>query len=77
MKAVDYLKTKARMTNNCETDYCVFKCPLNNMRNKSNSKESCTEFEQIYPEQAVEIIEKWGEGTPAKNLFKRVVGEVT
>ena len=67
MKAVDYLKEKARMTNNCDTDYCVFKCPLNSKRNKTNT--SCTIFEINYPKTAVEIVEKWAKENPVKTYL--------
>lgn len=67
MKAVDYLKAKERMTNGCDADYCVFKCPLSSRRNKIYK--SCTKFELSNPEQAIEIVENWTKENPVKTYL--------
>ena len=54
MKAVDYLKEKARMSN----------CPLNNVENMA-----CVILESKYPEKAVEIVEKWAKENPVKTYL--------
>lgn len=62
MKAVDYLKEKARMTNNCDT---CRNCPLDNVENMM----SCVILESNYPEKAVEIVEKWAKENPVKTYL--------
>lgn len=62
MKAVDYLKEKARMTNNCDT---CRNCPLDNVENMM----TCMKFESDYPEKAVEIVEKWAKENPVKTYL--------
>ena len=62
MKAVDYLKEKARMTNNCDT---CRNCPLDNVENMM----TCIVLESKYPEKAVEIVEKWAKENPAKTYL--------
>ncbi len=62
MKAVDYLKAKARMTNNCDT---CRNCPLDNVENMM----SCVILESKYPEKAVEIVEKWAKENPVKTYL--------
>lgn len=57
MKAVEYLKVKVRMTKDC-TILCR-DCPL----------DDCNELEIDYPEQAVEIVEKWAKENPAKTYL--------
>lgn len=57
MKAVDYLKAKRRMTGNCHI--LCRDCPLDN----------CNELEADYPEQAVEIVEKWAKEHPVKTYL--------
>jgi hypothetical protein len=59
MKAVDYLKEKARMCN--FYTYCS-KCPLGEAGNSDEL--DCCDYELDYPEEAVEIVEKWARGNP-------------
>ena len=58
MKAVDYLKEKVRM---CKSYECP-ECPLS-MR-KNNYKIDCVNFIKSYPEEAVELVEKWAKENP-------------
>lgn len=60
MKAIDYLKEKGRMTQNC-TIHCD-DCPFNYDNN-------CTTFDSKYPEQAIEIVEKWAKENPVKTYL--------
>ena len=57
MKAVDYLKAKARMADNCHI--LCRDCPLKN----------CSKLEIDYPEQAVEIVERWAKENPVKTYL--------
>ena len=54
MKAIDYLKAKGRMADNCHI--LCRDCPLKN----------CSKLEIDYPEQAVEIVERWAKENPVK-----------
>lgn len=65
MKAVEYLKTKNRMTNNCEA-YC-FNCLLGSGLN--GQKVTCKRLEIEFPEEAVEIVEKWAKENPVKTYL--------
>ncbi len=65
MKAVDYLKAKARMTNNCKID--CDECPIDFDNN--GVKKNCVKFESEHTEQAVEIISKWAKENPVKTYL--------
>ena len=67
MNAVDYLKAKGRMTEGCGIYHCSEKCPLNSSRNGLNI--SCNNFENNYPEKAIEIVEKWAKENPLKTYL--------
>lgn len=63
MTAVEYFRTKNRMTNGCGVGECKI-CPL-----CCKSEElhiGCDELEFIFPEKAVDIVQKWAEQHPAK-----------
>lgn len=67
MKAVDYLKEKARMTN-CYSSRCnPVCCPLSS--NNNGIGLSCALIEKRYPEKAVEIVEKWAKENPVKTYL--------
>ena len=62
MEAVEYLKAKSRMCN-----VLVCNCL---MSKRNNGKELlCGSFEKDYPEQAVEIVEKWANEHPIKTYL--------
>ena len=68
MKAVDYLREKGRMTNNCETS--CYNCILGSNSNKVSigykTHISCGAFEGCFPEKAVELIKTWAIENPEK-----------
>ena len=64
MKAVEYLKAKGRMTDNCKDIYMCRKCKLGESIN--GEELSCINLEAWHPEQAVEIVEKWAKENPVK-----------
>ena len=53
----NYLKEQNRMTGNCEID-CK-DCPISDNNNKTNLL--CVEFENTYPDKAIEIVQKWSD----------------
>ena len=65
MKAVDYLKTRGRMTKNCNISCGM--CPLDYNNNKKDTV--CSKFENNYPEEAVEIVENWAKEHPVKTYL--------
>jgi hypothetical protein len=70
MKAVEYLKEKARMTNGCGSQCNPVRCPLSSDNTAINGIGlSCTLFEKRYPEKAVEIVEKWAKENPPKTYL--------
>lgn len=58
----NYLKEKARLSKNCEIDCSL--CPLCSKNNCLQS--SCTQLEQISPNLAVVIVQKWSDSCPMK-----------
>ena len=65
MDAIEYLKIKNRMTQNCNIN--CFDCPLSYKNTKTS--ESCTEFIRTYPEKAIEIVENWAKEHPVKTFL--------
>lgn len=56
MDAVKYFKIKSKMTNGCHWENCG-KCTLSNENNGMDK--DCNDLEMLYPEKAIEIVEKW------------------
>lgn len=62
MDAVEFLKERGRMTENCGIAYC--NCPLDK---KNNGRElDCTDLENQYPKTAISIVEQWSREHPKK-----------
>lgn len=62
MKAIEYLKAKARFC----TGICNI-CPLNS--NNNEEKLYCDDLEIERPEIAVELVEKWAKENPVKTYL--------
>lgn len=74
MDAVKYFKERLRMVNSiggidgtCNYAKCTI-CPLYNDNNAKGI--CCSEFETLYPEKAVAIIEKWAAEHPQKTMLQ-------
>jgi len=65
MNAVEYLKERCRMTNDCKIS--CWDCPISTDNNKTSL--SCDKFEHTNPEQAVKIVEKWAKENPVKTCL--------
>ena len=65
MNAIDYLKEKGRMTKDC-TIHCD-DCPF--YYDNNGTENDCTNFDSLYPEQAIEIVEKWAKENPVKTYL--------
>ena len=74
MDAVKYFEEKRRMLDSLgRTDRVCFgvecsNCPLHSQNNGRGL--NCGELEVIYPEQAIEIIEKWSQEHPRKTMLQ-------
>lgn len=68
MSAIEYLKTKQKLTNGCHTQQACKKCKLKQAMGGKGI--DCIQFEQQYPEQAIEIIKTWSKEVPAKPDIK-------
>ena len=65
MTALEYLKTKARMTNNC-----TISCKQCYFHQVEDLKEyTCFTFQTKHPEKAIEIVKKWAEENPVKTYM--------
>lgn len=70
MTKVDYLKAKARMVRVNLVGGCTIfcsDCPLSIRNNGMNV--ICSDFERLYPEEAVAIVQKWAEEHPRKTIL--------
>ena len=71
MTATEYLKTKARMIQFGDDGVCTIECDNCQLFSKNNGKEvPCDCFENMYPEEAVDIIQKWADVHPKKTMMQ-------
>ncbi len=69
-KTENYFAEKRRMAKRAETGLCKLgcsNCPLCSVNN--NKGLSCTGFEMLYPEKAIEIIQRWSDEHPRKTYL--------
>lgn len=75
-KTENYFAEKLRMTKRrkiygnaymCKID-CA-NCPLNSLNNGTNDMTSCSDFEALYPEKAIAIVQKWSDEHPQKTYL--------
>ena len=74
MDALEYLKIRGRMTSNCNKS--CGNCPL--YYDNNGKKKTCTEFEFLYPNEAISIISKWEKEHPLKtnkDKYKEIIRE--
>lgn len=79
-KTENYFAEKRRMTKKhklnggayiCELN-CT-ECPLNSSNNGSSDMTSCSDFEALYPEKAIEIVQKWSDEHPPKTYLTELL----
>ena len=66
----NYFAEKRRMTKRAENGLCKLgcsNCPLCSINN--NKGQSCTAFEMLYPEKAIEGVQKWSDEHPPKTYL--------
>lgn len=75
-KTENYFAEKRRLTKRrkiygnaymCKID-CA-NCPLNSSNNGTNDMTSCSDFEALYPEKAIAIVQKWSDEHPRKTYL--------
>lgn len=69
-KTENYFAEKRRMTKRAKNGLCKLgcsNCPLCSINN--NKGQSCTAFEMLYPEKAIEIVQKWSDEHPQKTYL--------
>lgn len=69
-KTENYFAEKLRMTKRAKNGPCKLgcsNCPLCSINN--NKGQSCTAFEMLYPEKAIEIVQKWSDAHPQKTFL--------
>lgn len=75
-KTENYFAEKRRMTKKhklnggayiCELN-CT-ECPLNSSNNGSSDMMSCSDFETIYPQKAIAIVQKWSDEHPKRTYL--------
>ena len=69
-KTENYFAEKLRMTKRAKNGLCKLgcsNCPLCSINN--NKGQSCTAFEMLYPEKAIEIVQKWSDEHPQRTYL--------
>jgi hypothetical protein len=69
-KTENYFAEKRRMAKRAENGLCKLvcsNCPLCSVNN--NKGQSCTAFEMLYPEKAIEAIQRWSDEHPPKTYL--------
>ena len=70
MNFVDYMKHKARMVKMDDRGECTITCESCPLSGLNNEKEMyCLNFEHLYPELAVEIVDKWAKENPVETYL--------
>lgn len=79
-KTENYFAEKRRMTKRrkiygnaymCKID-CA-NCPLNSLNNGTNDMTSCSDFEALYPEKAIAIVQRWSNAHPQKTYLTELL----
>lgn len=72
-KTENYFIEKLRMTKRTRGEGCKIKCsecPLSSQNNGTSDEfMSCVTFEMLYPEKAIEIVQKWSDAHPQKTFL--------
>lgn len=66
----NYFAEKRRMTKRSANGLCKLgcsNCPLYSINN--NKGQSCTAFEMLYPEKAIEIVQRWSDEHPQRTYL--------
>lgn len=76
----NYFAEKRRMTKKHKLNggayICELKCtdcPLNSSNNGSSDMMSCSDFETIYPQKAIAIVQKWSDEHPKRTYLTELL----
>lgn len=76
----NYFAEKQRMTKKHKLNHggyaCKLNCadcPLSHLNNGSGDTMLCSDFERIYPEKAIEIVQKWSDEHPQKTYLSELL----
>lgn len=76
----NYFNEKHRMTKKRKLCAGVYKCkldcsdcPLSSLNNDATDRMTCSEFEIFYPEQAIEVVQRWSDEHPPKTYFSELL----
>lgn len=75
-KTENYFAEKARMTKKDKLGRCKLycgECLLNNKNNGTSENLLCGAFEAIYPEKAIEIVQKWSNEHPQRTYLSELL----
>lgn len=72
-KTENYLAEKKRMSKTTESGVCKVEC-TNCLLSSYNNGDGicCTDFEMLYPKKAIEVVQRWSDEHPGKNLLNRI-----
>ena len=73
-KTENYFAEKVRMMKRAKNGLCKLgcsNCPLCSINN--NKGQSCTAFEMLYPEKAIEIVQRWSDEHPQKTYLTELL----
>ena len=71
-KTENYFAEKLRMTKRTREEGCKIKCsecPLSCQNNGTSEFTSCITFEMLYPEKAIEIVQRWSDEHPQRTYL--------
>lgn len=70
----EYFTEKVRMTKRAKNGLCKLSCSNCPLCSGNNNKGlSCTGFEMLYPEKAIEIVQKWSDEHPQKTYLTELL----
>lgn len=73
-KTENYFAEKVRMTKRAENGLCKLGCSNCPLCSENNNKGlSCTGFEMLYPEKAIEIVQRWSDEHPQKTYLSELL----
>lgn len=70
----NYFSEKARMSKTTKSGTCKLvcgKCPLSSDNNGVG--ECCTDFEMLYPEQVIEVVQRWSNANPQRTYLSELL----
>lgn len=73
-KTENYFAEKRRMTKRAKNGLCKLGCSNCPLCSGNNNKGlSCTDFEMLYPEKAIQIVQRWSNEHPQKTYLSELL----